>query len=320
MLHEVSIPDFRSERGESYPEVVLSYEVAGPPLGSAPLVLVCHALTGNSTVTGDEGWWNKLISEEGAISPTHYTILSFNIPGNAYDGREADDPEAFELRDVARLFLLALEALGVKEVYAVIGASMGGALTWQIAYLAPTLAKHIFPIACDYRASDWLLTQTLIQKQILAHSSHPLEDARIHAMSCYRTPQSLNVRFAGQRDSRGTGSGQYDVESWLLYHGDALARRFKLSAYHVMTHLTSTIGVCEEVEALACIRSAIHLVSIDSDLLFTHDRAEATYEALRALGADVSLAVIHSIHGHDAFLMEYEQLNHIIRPYFPTHA
>ena len=128
MLHEVSIPDFRSERGESYPEVVLSYEVAGPPLGSAPLVLVCHALTGNSTVTGDEGWWNKLISEEGAISPTHYTILSFNIPGNAYDGREADDPEAFELRDVARLFLLSLEALGVKEVYAVIGASMGGAL------------------------------------------------------------------------------------------------------------------------------------------------------------------------------------------------
>ena len=108
MLHEVSISDFRSERGESYPEVVLSYEVAGPPLGSAPLVLVCHALTGNSTVTGDEGWWNKLISEEGAISPTHYTILSFNIPGNAYDGREAGDPEAFELRDIARLFLLSL--------------------------------------------------------------------------------------------------------------------------------------------------------------------------------------------------------------------
>ena len=151
MLHDVSIPDFRSERGESYPEVVLSYEVAGPPLGSAPLVLVCHALTGNSTVTGDEGWWNKLISEEGAISPTHYTILSFNIPGNAYDGREADDPEAFELRDVARLFLLALEALGVKEVYAIIGASMGGALTWQIAYLAPTLATIELRTGCSRR-------------------------------------------------------------------------------------------------------------------------------------------------------------------------
>ena len=158
MLHEVSIPDFRSERGESYPEVVLSYEVAGPPLGAAPLVLVCHALTGNSTVTGDEGWWNKLISEEGAILPTHYTILSFNIPGNAYDGREADDPEAFELRDVARLFLLSLEALGVKEVYAIIGASMGGALTWQIAYLAPTLRiQHASQSALEI--ARWLQSQ-----------------------------------------------------------------------------------------------------------------------------------------------------------------
>ena len=87
-----------------------------------------------------------------------------------------------------------------------------------------------------------------------------------------------------------------------------------------MTHLTSTIGVCQEEAELAHIRSAIHLVSIDSDLLFTHDRAEATYEALRALGTDVSLSVIHSIHGHDAFLMEYEQLNHIVRPYFPIHV
>ena len=79
-----------------------------------------------------------------------------------------------------------------------------------------------------------------------------------------------------------------------------------------MTHLTSTIGVCEEVEALARIRSAHPVWSPSIAPPLHHDRAEATYEALRALGADVSLAVIHSIHGHDAFLMEYEQLNHII--------
>ena len=78
MLHEVSIPDFRSERGESYPEVVLSYEVAGPPLGSAPLVLVCHALTGNSTVTGDEGWWNSS-SARRALSHRRTTRSSPSI-------------------------------------------------------------------------------------------------------------------------------------------------------------------------------------------------------------------------------------------------
>ena len=299
MLRDIFIDDFVSEAGEQYDHFALSYEVAGPPLGSAPVVVVNHALTGNSTVTGERGWWSKLISEEGAISPASYTILAFNIPGNGYDGREASDPERFTLKDVARLFILGLERLGLTRVYAIIGASMGGAL----------------PIACDYRASDWLLTQTLIQKQILRNSSEPLRDARIHAMSCYRTPQSLNARFTSTR--QGT-VGQYDVESWLLYHGDALQGRFKLSAYQVMTHLTYSIEVCEEAEELARITSEIHMVSIDSDLLFTHDRAEATYQALSAQRDGVTLETIHSIHGHDAFLMEYEQLNRIILPYFPT--
>lgn len=315
MLRDIFIDDFVSEGGEQYDHFALSYEVAGPPLGSAPVVVVNHALTGNSTVTGERGWWSKLISEEGAISPASYTILAFNIPGNGYDGREASDPERFTLKDVARLFILGLERLGLTRVYAIIGASMGGALTWQMAYLQPELAEKIFPIACDYRASDWLLTQTLIQKQILRNSSEPLRDARIHAMSCYRTPQSLNARFTSTR--QGT-VGQYDVESWLLYHGDALQGRFKLSAYQVMTHLTYSIAVCERAEDLARITSEIHMVSIDSDLLFTHDRAEATYRALSAQRGGVTLETIHSIHGHDAFLMEYEQLNRIILPYFPT--
>lgn len=316
MLKEITIPRFEASQGEVYQDFPLTYEVAGPRLGTAPLVLVNHALTGNSSVTGEKGWWNELISEAGAISPKHYTILAFNIPGNGYDGRESPRADRFSLKDVAELFLLGLDQLGVKELYAIIGASMGGALTWQMAFLRPQLAKMIFPIACDYRASDWLLTQTLIQRQILANSSDPLRDARIHAMACYRTPQSLNARFTSSRASDESGS--YAVEQWLRYHGDTLKKRFLLSAYEVMTHLTATIGVCAEAKELSSIASDIHLVSIDSDLLFTHDRAQVTYEALVSHKANTSLHTIHSIHGHDAFLMEYEQLNRIVQPYFPT--
>lgn len=316
MLRELRIDTYRSTQGEVFRDFPLSYEVAGPSLGSAPIVLVNHALTGNSTVTGEQGWWKKLISEEAAISPAHYTILSFNIPGNGYDGYEAHEVDRFSLLDIAQLFLLGLQQLGVEHLYAIIGASMGGALTWQLAFLSPQLAEHIFVIACDYRASDWLLTQTLIQKQILANSSDPLRDARIHAMACYRTPQSLNARFSS---GRAEDSGDYLVEQWLSYHGDTLKKRFLLSAYGVMTHLTYTIGVCESAEELAHIQSAIHLISIDSDLLFTHDRAVATYQALLPLHPEgLTLDTIHSIHGHDAFLMEYQQLNDIVAPYFPA--
>lgn len=313
MLSYLEIRDYRSERGELHPVLRLSYELAGPALGTAPIVLVNHALTGNSSVAGEQGWWNRLVSPEGAISPEVYTILAFNIPGNGYDGELCEDPERFTLLDVARLILQGLEALGIAELYAIVGGSMGGALTWQLAYLRPELARHIVPIASDWRASDWLLTQTLIQRQILANSSDPLRDARIHAMACYRTPQSLNARFASQLDEEGSC---YKVESWLRYHGDRLKERFLLSAYGVMTYLTYSIGVCQEAAELARIASDIHIVSIDSDLLFTHDRAEATYRTLAALRPGVTLDVIHSIHGHDAFLMEYEQLNALLRPYF----
>ncbi|KGN70451.1 alpha/beta fold hydrolase [Porphyromonas sp. COT-108 OH1349] len=315
MLKEIVIKDFRSEKGVEHSDITLSYELAGPSLGSAPIVVVNHALTGNSSVTGEKGWWNKLISDEGGIPLSHYTIISFNIPGNGYDGRESTDPESFSLKDIAALFIKGIESLGITEVYCIIGASMGGSLTWQMAHLRPQLAKKIFPIACDYRASDWLLTQTLIQKQILANSSDPLRDARIHAMSCYRTPQSLNVRFNSTQEEQ---EQLYDVERWLLYHGDTLKKRFKLSAYKVMTHLTYSIAVCKTALELAQIHSDIHMVSIDSDLLFTHDRAVDTYNELSDIKNNITLDTINSIHGHDAFLMEYEQLNRIVKPHFPT--
>ena len=96
MLKEITIPRFEASQGEVYHDFPLTYEVAGPRLGTAPLVLVNHALTGNSSVTGEKGWWNELISEAGAISPKHYTILAFNIPGNGYDGRESPrSPSSF---------------------------------------------------------------------------------------------------------------------------------------------------------------------------------------------------------------------------------
>lgn len=313
MLQCVHIDEFTSERGQQYNGFSLSYEVAGCPLGTAPIVLVNHALTGNSSVAGEQGWWGSLIGPGKAIDTIRYTIFAFNIPGNGYDGGVYSDPEQFTLCDVAHLFVKGLQKLGISALDAIIGASMGGALTWQMAYLYPTLARRIFPIACDYKASDWLIAQTYVQQLILAHSNDPLRDARVHAMLCYRTPPSLNQRFGEQSNPQ---SGRAEIIEWLTYHGTRLSERFTLSAYQVMTYLTATIRVCSTVSELAAIKSAIHLVSIDSDLLFTHDRSVELYRELSRLKPDTTLSTLHSIHGHDAFLMEYEQLNRIIAPYF----
>lgn len=315
MLGQVTLSGFTNWRGESIPSLTLTYQVAGPSLGAAPIVLVCHALTGNSAVAGPEGWWAKLIGPGQTIDTTRYTILSIDIPGNEYAGSAPlDDQSLLSVRDVARLWLLVLRELRVDHLYALIGPSLGGGIAWQIAALEPTLAEHLFPIATDYKASDWLLAQTEVQRLILEHSDRPIHDARVHAMLTYRTPKSLIGRFEGKT----TDSGLPRVLDWLDYHGRTLEGRFSLSAYRVMTFLTSTIHAAESEKELTRIASDIHLVAIDSDRLFPYFIARETIEGLRCSGkARAELHTIVSDHGHDAFLIEYDQLCRIMSPYFP---
>ncbi len=315
MLGQVTLSDFTNWRGESIPSITLTYQVEGPSLGSAPIVLVCHALTGNSTVSGPEGWWAKLIGPGQTIDTARYTILSIDIPGNEYAGSAPlDDPSLLNVKDVARLWLLVLRELRVDHLYALIGPSLGGGLAWQIATLEPTLADLLFPIATDYKASDWLIAQTEVQRLILEHSDRPIHDARVHAMLTYRTPKSLIGRFEGKK---GEDSGLPKVIDWLDYHGRTLEGRFSLSAYRVMTFLTSTIHAAESEEELSRIASDIHLVAIDSDRLFPYFIAQETVEGLKHFGKEhAELHTIVSDHGHDAFLIEYDQLCRIMSPFF----
>ena len=78
----ILIQNFTTETGVVYPVINLSYEVFGPALHTAPIVLVNHALTGNSQVVGESGWWNDLIGETKTIDTAKYSVLAFNVPGN----------------------------------------------------------------------------------------------------------------------------------------------------------------------------------------------------------------------------------------------
>ena len=59
-LNKLDIKNFISFNKVSF-DIELTYEFFGLPIGDSPVVLVNHALTGNSTVIGENGWWNPLI-------------------------------------------------------------------------------------------------------------------------------------------------------------------------------------------------------------------------------------------------------------------
>ena len=288
--------------------IPLTYQIFGKDLFTAPIILINHALTGNSDVSGEKGWWKQLVGENQVVDTDKYTVLCFNIPGNGYDDFLIEDYEDFTPSDIANIFLKGLETLHIKNLYAIIGGSLGGGIAWEMLVKQPELAEIFIPIACDYRTHDWLHAQCLVQKFLLNSQDEPLQKARIHAMLCYRTPQSLNNRFQNQYNQK---KQCLESEDWLIYHGNALNERFSLKAYKLMNHLLMNINADDA--ALEKIQARMHMISVDTDLFFPASEIRMCFENLNEKKENISYHEIQSIHGHDAFLMEYQQLNNIIK-------
>ena len=314
-LKYVELASFKTLKGTDFP-VRISYETFGLPVGDAPVVLVNHALTGNSTLLGEHGWWNEIVGDNKLIDTQHYTVISFNIPGNGYDGLLIENYQDLILADVAHMVFQGLKELNINSLHAAIGGSIGGGLAWELAAAYPSFIKNLIPIATDWKSSDWVIANAFLQDQILDNSSSPIHDARLHAMLCYRTPGSFKSRFA-----RSTNEELqiYNVESWLLHHGKKLQQRFQVGAYKLMNHLLRTIDISKKGDfesVVAKIESNIYIVSIDTDLFFTDEENRETYLRLSKFKKNIFYKCIRSIHGHDAFLIEFEQLNHLLKEVF----
>lgn len=317
-LEKIDLFNFDLEIGKQKAYLPLFYQTFGQPIGTAPVVVVNHALTGNSNVTGENGWWNDLIGENKTIDTNHFTILAFNIPGNGYDenfGNLISDYRDFTLRDIAKIFWKGLDFLQISNVFAVIGGSLGGAIAWEMTVLEPNKIQNLIPIATDWKATDWVIANVLIQDQILNNSDDPIADARLHAMLLYRTPKSINLRFQRKKTNE-----IFHIENWLINHGIKLKNRFRLSAYKLMNHLLNTNDITRDrkdfLSIIKEIPTNIHIVSVNTDYFFTADENRETYQNLKSVKENVFYSEINSIHGHDAFLIEFNQLSQILEPIF----
>ena len=312
----IHVKDFTTKSGFQISTLQLSYQLFGLELGTAPVVLVNHALTANSSVVGENGWWNQVIGKNKTIDTTKVTVIAFNIPGNGYDGLLIENYQDFVAKDIANLFLIGLRKLGILQLHSIIGGSLGGGIAWEMAGLNPSIAQHIIPIAADWKSTDWLIANCSIQEQFLLNSKNPVHDARMHAMMCYRTPASYKAKF---NRSVHEELKIFNIESWLLHHGKKLQERFQLSAYKMMNHLLRTIEAVNFInweDHLSKINAQVHIVAIDSDLFFLAEENKETFKELLKTSVDVSYNEIKSIHGHDAFLIEFDQLDKILKPIF----
>ncbi|MBO0331513.1 bifunctional aspartate kinase/homoserine dehydrogenase I [[Muricauda] lutisoli] len=315
-LRHLAISDFKTLSG-SVQDIKLSYQVFGKPLHTAPIILVNHALTGNSNVAGENGWWSDLIGDGKCIDTEKYTILSFNIPGNGFDGFIIENYKDFVAGDIARIFLWGLKQLEINKLFAIIGGSLGGGIAWEMTAIDPNITEHLIPVASDWKSTDWLIANCQIQEQFLVNSKQPVHDARMHAMLCYRTPESFKERF---KRSTNEELKVFNVESWLMHHGKKLQERFQLSAYKLMNQLLKSIDITrngeEAFKALQESDTKIHIIGVNSDLFFTAEENKETFKRLAQANTNVTYGEVQSVHGHDAFLMEFEQLEKLLETVF----
>mgnify|MGYP001158097876 FL=1 len=311
-LKKIVIENFELSSGDKTQSFQLTYQFFGNKLGTAPIILINHALTGNSLVCGKGGWWSEIVGFQKAVDLNKYTVLCINIPGNGFNENNFDYGIKLNLRDIAHLFIKVLDKLKISKLYALIGGSIGGCLTWEMAAIKNDIADKIIPLASDWKANDWLIANTFLQDRILKNSSDPVGDARIHAMLFYRTPESLNQRFSR---SKNIEKEIYNVESWLDHHAVKLNQRFSLNSYKFLNNLLRSADITRDDLSLESMikpsKSEIHIISVDSDIFFLHDEDKITTSRLKKQDVKIENHIIESIHGHDAFLIETKQISDI---------
>ena len=310
-MKTIAINQFALASGKKIQNLEVTYRILGQALGTAPVILINHALTGNSDIASENGWWKEQVGFEKSIDLNNYCVISIDIPGNGFGNLSKEDLEYyrdFSVRDIGEIFWEVLFKLEIIEVFTLIGPSLGGCIAWEMLALQPKRIQNFIAIASHYKPSDWLIANVHIQ-DILLSRSETVNDARKHAMLLYRSPESLQEKFQTSRNS----NSYYKVEEWLDFHGDQLQKRFSLSSYKLMNHLLKTGSIRDVKEIAKNVSATIHLVSIDSDLLFRDSEIYNSALEMQQSKSNVFYHQIQSIHGHDAFLIENNQVSNILK-------
>jgi homoserine O-acetyltransferase/O-succinyltransferase len=331
---DLQLGTFLTQRGQEVRGLQLRYRVIGDVEAAAEngWILAFHSLTGSAEV---ESWWGPLVGPGRPLDTTRYAILSANLLGSCYGSSgptewSAQHKEPFpELTpaDLARAHFPLLEHLGIHRVSLATGGSLGGmvALEWGRVAEVPTDRVVVFaaPAATSPQSIGWNAVQRMAIEADPAWAggryaperppAAGLAAARALAMITYRSGAEFHARF-GRTSSRA--KDQFDVESYLRRQGDKLTARFDAASYVQLTHTMDLHDVGDLAAAARETATRVGQVigvGIDSDILYYPAEVRDWVNAYRRAGANAEYREICSLYGHDAFLIEWDQVERILR-------
>lgn len=337
------------ESGEVLPDVRIAYQTWGEPDAHGTNgVLVLHALTGDSHVTGPEGpghpspgWWEGLVGPGLALDTDKYFVVAPNVLGGcqgttgpsspAHDGKAWGSRfPRITIRDTVRAEEALADALGIDSWAAVIGGSMGGmrALEWAATF--PERVRRLMALACPTATSAWQIAWAAPQLHAIRNDpdwcggdyhdtgrspNAGLGVARRIAHITYRGADEFDERFGRlpQEGEDPRAGGRYAVESYLDHHARKLSRRFDPASYVLLTEAMNDHDVGRGrggvAEALKRLPERTIVAGVSSDHLYPLAQQEEIAGLLPVPGR---ARVIVSPHGHDGFLVQTDQVTALI--------
>jgi homoserine O-acetyltransferase len=328
-------------------------------------VLVCHALNASHHVAGtyagqdkSEGWWDNLVGPGKPLDTNRFFVIGVNNPGSCFGstgpmhtnpatGRPygADFP-VVTVEDWVDAQARLLDALGITQLAAVIGGSLGGmqALSWSLRH--PQRLRHCIAVATAPNLSAQNIAFNEVARRAIvtdpdfhgghfyAHGVVPKRGLRVARMIghiTYLSDDAMETKFGRlTRNGKGESGAHYaystqdiefEIESYLRHQGDKFSDYFDANTYLLITRALDYFDPARAhggdlTAAFAQAQCQFQLVSFTTDWRFSPARSREIVKALLDNRHRVSYAEIEAPHGHDAFLLDDARYHALLRARF----
>jgi len=347
---------FAFKSGQTIQGFTLRYETYGALNATRDnAVLVCHALSGDHHCAGwhsesesKPGWWNNLIGPGKAVDTRRFFVVCANVLGGCQGstGPSSTDPATgrpygtrfpfVTIRDMVSAQKLLLDHLGVAELHAVLGGSMGGMTAMLFAIDYPQFTRRQIIMASTANESAQAIAfnevgrQAIMQDPAWNNGDYPREGgprvglaiARMMAHITYLSDAGMDRKFGRRkRESAGgesyTFDAQFEVESYLRHQGQSFINRFDANSYLYITRAIDQFDPARAYgsleQAFAPVQAESLVIGFTSDWLFPPEQNREIALALLRAGKRASYAELSTDLGHDSFLLESADLYALIR-------
>lgn len=343
--------------GAVLPQFDLVYETYGTlNADKSNAVLICHALSGTHHVAGKynendkyPGWWDNLVGPNKPLDTNKFFVIGVNNLGGCHGstGAASINPATEQpwgsqfpvltVEDWVTSQTLLADYLGIHQLAAVVGGSLGGmqALQWTIAY--PDRLRHALVIASAPNLTAQNMAFNEVARQAIitdpefhggdyyAHGVVPRRGLRIARMLghiTYLSDDAMGAKFGRKLKDvvKYSFDAEFEMESYLRYQGDKFAGEFDANTYLRMTraldYYDPALAFNDNLSAaLKEVKAQFLVVSFTSDWRFSPARSREIVKALLDNELTVSYAEVTAAHGHDAFLMPDAHYHNILRAY-----